>query len=143
MNNNGRVSLQSNTLLFIDSTSKLSLQNIDNKNFKALNTFTFQQLSTEYCRYNFWLKFTVNNPTDSIIDALFTTGVHKSVDVFRKVGKNYTKLQSTNQTLRPNERPYKFDESYLPLKFEPKQSYELLVKVTEHPQLYFKLTPNW
>lgn len=142
MNNNGRVSLQSNTLLFIDSTSKLLLQNIDNKNFKPLNTFSFQKLSTEYYRYNFWLKFTVNNPTDSIIDALFTTGVHKSVDVFRKVGKNYTKLQSTNQTLRPNERPYKFDESYLPLKFEPKQSYELLVKVTEHPQLYFKLTPK-
>lgn len=142
LNDNGWVSLQSNTLLFIDSTSKLLLQNIDNKNFKPLNTFSFQKLSTEYYRYNFWLKFTVNNPTDSIIDALFTTGVHKSVDVFRKVGKNYTKLQSTNQTLRPNERPYKFDESYLPLKFEPKQSYELLVKVTEHPQLYFKLTPK-
>lgn len=142
MNDNGWVSLQSNTLLFIDSTSKFLLQNIDNKSFKPLNTFTFQQLSTEYYRYNFWLKLTVNNPTDSIIDALFTTGVHKSVDVFRKVGKNYTKLQSTNQTLRPNERPYKFDESYLPLKFEPKQSYELLVKVTEHPQLYFKLTPK-
>lgn len=142
MNDNGWVPLQSNTLLFIDSTSKLLLQNIDNKNFKPLNSFSFQQLSTEYYRYNFWLKFTVNNPTDSIIDALFTTGVHKSVDVFRKVGKNYTKLQSTNQTLRPHERPYRFDESYLPLKFEPKQSYELLVKVTEHPQLYFKLTPK-
>lgn len=142
MNDNGWVSLQSNTLLFIDSTNKLLLQNIDNKNFKPLNTFTFQQLSTEYYRYNFWLKFTVNNPTDSIIDALFSIGVHKSVDVFRKVGKNYTKLQSTNQTLRPHERPYKFDESYLPLKFEPKQSYELLVKVTEHPQLYFKLNPK-
>ncbi|GAB2630376.1 hypothetical protein GCM10027035_26210 [Emticicia sediminis] len=77
-----------------------------------------------------------------MIDALFTTGVHKSVDIFRKVGKNYIKLQSTNQTLQPHERPYKFDESYLPLKFEPKQSYELLVKVTEHPQLYFKLKPK-
>lgn len=142
LNDNGWVSLQSNTLLFIDSTSKLLLQNIDNKNFKPLNAFTFQQLSTEYYRYNFWLKFTVNNPTDSTIDALFTTGVHKSVDVFRKVGKNYTKLQSTNQTLRPHERPYKFDEFYLPLKFESKQSYELLVKVTEHPQLYFKLNPK-
>lgn len=142
MNDNGWVSLQSNILLFIDSTSKLPLQNIDNKDFKPLNAFTFQQLSTEYCSYNFWLQFTVNNPTDSIIDALFTTGIHKSVDVFRKVGKSYIKLQSTNQTLRPHERPYKFDESYLPLKFEPKQSYKLLVKVTEHPQLYFKLNPK-
>ncbi len=142
MNDNGWISLQSNILLFIDSTSKLPLQNIDNKDFKPLNTFTFQQLSTEYCSYNFWLQFTVNNPTDSIIDALFTTGIHKSVDVFRKVGKSYIKLQSTNQTLRPHERPYKFDESYLPLKFEPKQSYKLLVKVTEHPQLYFKLNPK-
>lgn len=142
MNNEGLISLQANTKLFIDSTSKTTLQGIDNQNFRPLSTFIFQQLSIEYYRYIFWLKFTVNNPTDSVINVLFTTGVHKSVDVFRKVEGKYIKLQATNQTLRPNQRPYKFDESYLPLGFEPKQSYELLVKVTEHPQLYFKLAPK-
>lgn len=142
LNDEGSISLQTNTALFIDSTSSISLQNIDKQAFKPLKGFVFQQLSTEYYRYCFWLKFTVTNPTDSTIDALFTTGVHKSVDVFRKIEGKYVKLQSTNQTLRPNQRPYRFDESYLPLNFEPKQSYELLVKVTEHPQLYFKLTPK-
>lgn len=142
LNDKGEVSLRTSTDLFIDSTGKTSTQNTDNQIFKPLSTSVFPQFSTEYYRYNFWLKFTIKNPTDSIIDVLFTTGVHKSVDVFRKVGKNYLKLQSTNQTLRPNQRPYKFDESYLPLKFQPKQTYELLVKVTEHPQLYFKLTPK-
>lgn len=142
LNYSGSISLQANTELFIDSISKITLQNIDNQNFKPLSSLTFQQFSTEYYRYCFWLKFTVNNPTDTIIDVLFTTGVHKSVEVFRRVEGKYIKLQSTNQALRPNQRPYKFDESYLPLKFEPKQTYELLVKVTEHPQLYFKLTPK-
>lgn len=142
LNDEGSIILQTNTKLFIDSTSTIPLQNIDKQAFKALKDFIFQQLSTDYYRYCFWLKFTINNPTDSTIEALFTTGVHKSVDIFRKVKGNYIKLQSSNQTLRPNQRPYKFDESYLPLSFEPKQSYELLVKVTEHPQLYFKLTPK-
>lgn len=142
LNEEGSISLQANACLFIDSTSATSLQNIDKQAFKPLPDFVFQQLSTDYYRYCFWLKFTVNNPTDSRIEALFTTGVHKSVDIFRKVEGQYIKLQSTNQTLQPNQRPYKFDESYLPLKFESKQTYELLVKVTEHPQLYFKLTPK-
>ncbi len=142
LNDEGSISLQINTEIFIDSTSVISLQNIDKQTFKPLKDFVFQQLSTDYYRYCFWLKFTVTNPTDSTIETLFTTGVHKSIDVFRKVEGKYIKLQSINQTLRPNQRPYKFDESYLPLNFESKQTYELLVKVTEHPQLYFKLTPK-
>ncbi len=142
LNEEGLIDVTQNTTLFIDSTSNLSIEKADKQTFKPLKDFAFSQLSTEYYQYNFWLKLTVNNPTDTIINVLFTTGVHKSIDVFRKQGGAFVKLQTTNQTLRPNQRPYKFDESYLPLKFEPKQSYELFIKVTEHPQLYFKLTPK-
>lgn len=140
LNEEGLIDVTQNTTLFIDSTSNLSIEKADKQLFKPLKDFAFSQLSTEYYQYNFWLKLTVNNPTDTIINVLFTTGVHKSVDVFRKQGGAFVKIQTTNQTLRPNQRPYKFDESYLPLKFDPKQSYELFIKVTEHPQLYFKLT---
>lgn len=140
LNEEGLIDVTQNTTLFIDSTSNLSIEKADKQTFKPLKDFAFSQLSTEYYQYNFWLKLTVNNPTDTIINVLFTTGVHKSVDVFRKQGGAFVKIQTTNQTLRPNQRPYKFDESYLPLKFDPKQSYELFIKVTEHPQLYFKLT---
>lgn len=142
LNEEGLIDVTQNTTLFIDSTSNLSIEKADKQLFNPLKDFAFSQLSTEYYQYNFWLKLTVNNPTDTIINVLFTTGVHKSIDVFRKQGGAFVKLQTTNQTLRPNQRPYKFDESYLPLKFEPKQSYELFIKVTEHPQLYFKLTPK-
>ena len=140
LNEEGLIDVTQNTTLFIDSTSNLSIEKADKQTFKPLKDFAFSQLSTEYYQYNFWLKLTVNNPTDTIINVLFTTGVHKSVDVFRKQGGAFIKLQTINQTLRPKQRPYKFDESYLPLKFDPKQSYELFIKVTEHPQLYFKLT---
>lgn len=142
LNDEGLIDATQNTTLFIDSTSKLSIEKADKQTFKPLKHFTFSQLSTEYYHYNFWLKLMVNNPTDTTLNVLFTTGVHKSIDVFRKQGKTFIKVQSTNQTLRPNQRPYKFDESYLPLKFEPKQTYELLIKVSEHPQLYFELTPK-
>lgn len=140
LNEEGLIDVTQNTTLFIDSTSNLSIEKADKQLFKPLKDFAFSQLSTEYYQYNFWLKLTVNNPTDTIINVLFTTGVHKSVNVFRKQGGAFIKLQTINQTLRPKQRPYKFDESYLPLKFDPKQSYELFIKVTEHPQLYFKLT---
>ncbi len=140
LNEEGLIDVTQNTTLFIDSTSNLSIEKADKQTFKPLKDFAFSQLSTEYYQYNFWLKLTVNNPTDTIINVLFTTGVHKSVNVFRKQGGAFIKLQTINQTLRPKQRPYKFDESYLPLKFDPKQSYELFIKVTEHPQLYFKLT---
>lgn len=142
LNDEGLLDATPNTTLFIDSTSKLSINEANRQLFKPLKDFAFSQLSTEYYQYTFWLKLTVNNPTDTSINVLFTTGFHKSLDVFRKQGGAFIQLQTTNQALRPNQRTYKFDESYLPLKFEPKQSYELLIKVTEHPQIYFKLKPK-
>jgi Histidine kinase/7TM diverse intracellular signalling/7TMR-DISM extracellular 2 len=132
-----------NTVLFIDSTSKIPLENIENKAFKPLTDFQFEQLSFVYSGYTFWLKLSVQNPTDSLINTLFTVGTHKSIEVFRKVNGKYLKIQMTRQEWLPDERPYRYDEHYIPLTFQPNETYQLLVKVTEHPQLFFKLTPKF
>jgi hypothetical protein len=142
LNDEGFINCSKNTLLFIDSTNKISLQNIDNKTFTLLNNFKFKSISFDYNKYTFWLKLTIKNPSDSLINILFTTGLHKSVEVFRNIDGKYEKIQVVRQEWLPNQRPYQFDEKYLPLTFKPKQTYHLLVKITEHPQLYFKLTPR-
>lgn len=143
LNDEGFVDGTKNATLFIDSTNKKNLEHIDNQVFKPLSGFKFEQLSFTYYSYTFWLKLTVQNPTDSLINSLFTTGIHKSMEVFRNVNGKYEQIQMTRQELLPNERPYRFDEQYVPLTFQPNETYQLLIKVTEHPQIYFRLTPKF
>ena len=143
LNDEALINGSKNALLFIDSTSKIPTQSIDNQAFKPLSTFKFEQISFVYNRYTFWLKLTVKNPTDSLINLLFTTGVHESVEVFWKDKNTYKPINLVRQEWLPNQRPYRFDEQYIPLAFGANRSYQLLIKVTEHPQLYFKLTPKF
>lgn len=130
------------TLLYIDSSGKAPIQQIDKQFFIPLEAFRFQPLAFDYFDYVFWLKLTVTNPTNATIPALFTAGVHKRTEVFRKVNGKYVLLESTQQDLLPHERPFRYDEKYVPLKFSPHQTYELLIKVSEHPQLFMKLQPK-
>ncbi|WP_435356084.1 histidine kinase [Emticicia sp. SJ17W-69] len=143
LNDEGFIDASKKTTLFIDSTSKISLENIDNQVFTNLSNFKFEQFSFSYSQYNFWLKLTVINPTDSLINILFTTGIHKSMDVFMKVRGQYQKIQEVKQEWLPDKRPFRFDEKYVPLTFQPNKTYQLLIKVREHPQLYFKLNPTF
>ena len=143
LNDEALINGSKNALLFIDSTSKIPTQSIDSQAFKPLSTFKFEQISFVYNRYTFWLKLTVKNPTDSLINLLFTTGVHESVEVFWKDKNTYKPINLVRQEWLPNQRPYRFDEQYIPLAFGANRSYQLLIKVTEHPQLYFKLTPKF
>jgi hypothetical protein len=130
------------TLLYIDSSGKAPLQEIDRQLFIPLEAFHIQPLAFDYFDYVFWLKLTVTNPTNATIPALFTVGVHKGTEVYRKVNGKYELLASTQQDLLPHERPFRYDEKYVPLKFSPHQTYELFVRVSEHPQLFMKLQPK-
>jgi hypothetical protein len=130
------------TLLYIDSSGKAPVQQVDKQFFIPLSAYRFQPLAFDYFDYVFWLKITVTNPTNATIPALFTTGVHKSTEIFRKINGRYQRLQSTRQDLLPHERPFRYDEKYVPLKFAPHQTYELIIKISEHPQLFMNLKPR-
>lgn len=143
LNNEGLVDGSKKTILFIDSTSKAPIENIDNQVFSDLTNFKFEQISFVYNHFTFWLKLTVENPTDSLINTLFTTGHHKSMVVFRKVNGKYQTIQTARQEWLSDDRPYRYDEHYVPLTFQPHDTYHFLVKVTDQPQLYFKLTPKF
>ncbi|MBA4851437.1 histidine kinase [Emticicia sp. BO119] len=128
--------------LYIDSSGKSPVQQIDRQTFFPLHTFRFQPFAFDYFDYVFWLRVTINNPADVMIPALFTAGVHKGVKIFRKVNGRFVVLESTQQDLLPHQRPFRYDEKYVPLKFYPHQTYELLIKISEHPQLFMNLQPK-
>ncbi|WP_165372209.1 histidine kinase [Emticicia agri] len=128
--------------LYIDSSGKAPVQQIDRQAFIPLNDYRFRPFAFDYFDYVFWLRITVNNPTNAMLPALFTAGVHKGVKIFRKVNGKFVLLESTQQDLLPHERPFRYDEKYVPLKFAPHQTYELLIKISEHPQLYMNLQPK-
>ncbi len=125
------------TTLFIDSTASKTTQNIDNQAFNHLSRFKFDKFSLDYFKYNFWLKIPIENPTTDTIKVLLSTGIHKSVEVFMD-----GEILKTNQELLWDDRPYRYDESYVPLNFSPKRKYDLLIKIAEQPQLNFQLKPE-
>ncbi len=129
-------------LLYIDSSGKAPIQQVDKQYFMPLQAFRFQPFAFDYFDYVFWLRIKITNPTNVMIPVLFTAGIHKEVKVFRKINGKYILLQSTSQDLLPHERPFRYDEKYVPLQFAPRQTYELLIKVSEHPQLYMNLQPK-
>lgn len=137
------ISFAEQALLYIDSSGKAPVQQIDKQPFTSFQTFRFQPFAFDYFDYVFWLRITVTNPAKVMIPALFTAGVHKGVKVFRKVNGKFVLLGSTQQDLLPHERPFRYDEKYVPLKFAPHQTYELLIKISEHPQLFMDLQPRF
>ncbi len=143
LNYEGLINASKSTQIFIDSTKKVNSQSVDSQVFASLKDFKFKQLSFEYFNYVFWIKMTVKNPSDSLIKTLFTAGVHKEVEVFSKENGIYKSVNLTRQEWLQNERPFRFDEQYVPLTFEPNRSYQLLVKITEDPQLNFKIVPKF
>lgn len=130
------------TQLYIDSSGKAPIQQVDKQLFIPLGAFRIQPLAFDYFNYVFWLKITVKNQSKSSIPALFTAGIHKGTEVYRKLNGKYQLIEATYQHLRPNERPFRYDEKYVPLVFAPHQTYDLLIKLHEHPQLFLKIEPK-
>lgn len=130
------------TQLYIDSSGKAPIQQVDKQLFIPLEAFRIQPLAFDYFNYVFWLKITVKNQSNINIPALFTAGIHKGTEVYRKLNGKYQLIEATYQHLRPNERPFRYDEKYVPLVFAPHQTYDLLIKLHEHPQLFLKIEPK-
>lgn len=53
------------TLIYIDSSGKAPIQQIDRQLFIPLDAFRIQPLAFDYFDYVFWLKLTVTNPTNA------------------------------------------------------------------------------
>lgn len=144
INYSGKINCTPNTLIFIDSLSNKSIEEVDKQQFTDLSIYRFDQFSLEYFKYTFWLKVSVENPTADSIKVLFDVSTHKKVEVYEiEKQAKYKLLNWTSEELLIDKRKFRFDEKYVPLTFSPKRHYDLLIKITEHPQLFFKMQPQF
>jgi sensor histidine kinase YesM len=130
------------TTLWVDSTAKMPLQTISQQKFVALKKVVIpKNFSSEY-RYDYWLKFSVENPTNDTLDLLFTTGVHQSSILFQVIDSQLVVISKTQEKLLPNQRLFRADDQYLTIRFLPKKSYHFLVKINDYPKEKFILQPR-
>ncbi len=135
----GWIDCKNKTFILIDSTNKINSQNIDNQVFKQLNDIKINpKFSSEYL-HTYWLKLAINNPTDDTLKILFSAGIHFQTVLFQKSANNYIELNKSLQSNLIKNRPFRADDQYLPIQFLPKQSLNLLVKITDTPKQDFKI----
>ncbi len=137
----GFLDFSDQTMFWIDSSGKLPLQQVRNQKFISLkNQAVSTALRKEY-RYDFWLKFSVENPTNDTLDLLFTTGIHQSVWVFQNIDNQLVTLKYTQERLLPRQRLFRADDQYLPMKFLPQKSSLFFVKINDYPKDDFQIKP--
>ncbi|MFN3852653.1 MAG: histidine kinase [Spirosomataceae bacterium] len=143
LNYEGKLNCTSQTLIYVDSLSKKTIQEANQQRFLTLTDFQFDQFSFYYFKYTFWLKLSLENPSSDSVKVLFDVSTHKRIEVYEVVdAANFRLLNSTSDDLLISQRQYPYDEKYVPLSFIPKKRYDLLIKITEHPQLFFKIQPQ-
>ena len=130
------------TTIWVDSTAKIPLSAINNQHFVSLkNTTISKYFSSEY-RYDYWLKFSVENPTADTLDLLFTAGLHQSVFLFQLIDNQLVMFTQTQEKLLPHQRLFRADDQYLPLRFLPKTNVQLLIKINDYPKENFLIYPR-
>lgn len=137
----GFLDCSSKVSLFVDSTAKTPLQNIISQNFLPLNNFTISKSLIASYRYDFWIKFTVNNPTSDTLDLLLTTGLHLSNILYQLTDNQLIKISEGHESFHPKQRKFRADDQYLPLRFLPNQSYNFFIKINDYPREDFEIKP--
>jgi len=139
---NGFLDCTNNTQLFVDSTQQVALQAIPTQKFVKLQGFDTPQSFSKAYRYNFWLKIEIYNPTKDTLDLLLTTGLHRSVVVYRDIYSELIELHRTNEEYLPHQRLFRYDDQYIPMRFVPGTYYKLYIKVNDYPKKDFILQPK-
>jgi sensor histidine kinase YesM len=139
---NGFLDCTDSSFLFIDSTGQIPLQAIQKQKFVPLKSVDIPQSFSKGYRYDYWLKLAIQNPTKDTLDLLFTTGLHHSVELYRDIYGQLIELYRTNEEYLPNERLFRYDDQYIPIRFLPGAHYQLYIKVNDYPKKDFILQPK-
>ena len=129
------------TMLWVDSTATTPLQDVNKQKFIALKDITIQKNFLSEYRYDYWLKISVENPTNDTLDLLFTTGIHQSIILLKIIDNQLVTLVKTQEKLLPNQRLFRADDQYLPIRFLPKNVYQFLIKINDYPKATFVIKP--
>ncbi|GAB3517489.1 hypothetical protein GCM10027442_36860 [Emticicia fontis] len=73
---------------------------------------------------------------------LLTTGLHRSVELYRNIYNQLIELYKTNENLLPHQRMFRYDDQYIPIRFLPGTHYQLYIKVNDYPKKDFILQPK-
>jgi two-component sensor histidine kinase len=139
---NGFLDCSDSSYLYIDSTRSIALQDIPKQKFTSLKKVDIPQFFSKGYRYDYWLKLSIHNPTKDTLDLLFTTGLHRSVVIYRNIYNQLVELYRTNEEYLPHQRLFRYDDQYIPIRFLPGTHYQLYVKVNDYPKKDFILQPR-
>ncbi len=139
---NGFLDCSDSTFLFVDSTREVPLQAIPKQKFTSLKKLDIPKAFSKGYRYDYWLKISVHNPTQDTLDLLLTTGLHRSVELYRDIYSQLIELYKTNEDYLPDQRLFRYDDQYIPIRFLPGTHYQLYIKVNDYPKKDFILQPK-
>lgn len=129
------------TMLFVDSSAKISLKSLSQQQFLPLISFDISQSLIKGYRYTYWLKFTVENPTNDTLKILLTTGLHQSTTLFRFENNQFVKVSETQEKFSKQQRPFRSDDQYMPISFLPNTIYVFYAKINDYPREDFAIRP--
>lgn len=128
------VNCSSEASLFIDSSATLTLHEITQQKFQRLVNYSISKSLIKGYRYNYWLKFSVENISNDTLDLLLTTGLHQSTQLFIVKDKKLVKIGEAQEKFSKKQRPFRSDDQYIPIRFLPKSSYLFYAKINDYPR---------
>jgi sensor histidine kinase YesM len=129
------------TTLWVDSTAKTPLHAISQQKFVDLKNVVIPKIFLGEYRYVYWLKIMVENTTNDTLNLLFTTGSHQSTTLYQNINNQLITVAKTQEKLLPDQRLFRADDQYLPVRFLPKTQYQFFAKVNDYPKEKFILKP--
>ena len=137
----GFIDCSPQAMLYVDSSSHISLKTIAQKQFLPLISFDIPLSLIKGYRYTYWLKFTVENPTNDTLKLLLTTGLHESTTLFRFEKNQLIKITETQEKFSKQQRPFRSDDQYMPISFLPNTVYVFYAKINDYPREDFAIRP--
>lgn len=125
--------------LFVDSSAKLTLQEIPQQKFQPWDNYEIPKSLINGYKYDYWLRFEVQNLSNDTLDLLLTTGLHQSTLLFNVRHKQLIKVGEAQEKFSKNQRPFRSDDQYIPVKFLPKSNHQFYAKINDYPREDFSI----
>ncbi len=133
------VHFSSEASLFVDSSANLTLQEIPQQKFQRLTNFSIPKSLIKGYKYNYWLRFEVENLSNDSLDLLLTTGFHQATLLYAIQQNKLIKVGEAQEKLSKKQRPFRSDDQYIPVRFLPKSKNQFYAKINDYPREDFSI----
>lgn len=129
------------TGFFLDSTHRRSINVIKVQTFKDFNYLPEFDHFSRYAS-DIWLRFNVKNTEPDTIKTLFSAGGSFYTTIFVCGGSELIYATEASRLMPDNERPFRFDGSYLPIHIPPYTAYTCYVKISRFSLKKVQIAPR-